>query len=195
MLPKRRQHRVEHVSGDGKYNDTASYTLKGCTVWESPTYKYHRHILMFTKILIVKLNIFLTSPLRYYHTFLYFSYLLGFFSVVSCASPQVGLHPHDLLLLLPDDGAQAAQQGGLVTPGVGGHAVIQAGQLVQQRLLAPRTRQQTLLWLVVALQLWPGSVGGMNSINKKISYCLLENSITFREWTELGAALEAGPCS
>lgn len=66
---------------------------------------------------------------------LYFAAFLIFQPFLSSASPQVRLHPHDLLLLLPDDGAQAVQQGGLITPGVRGHTVIETRQLVQQRLL------------------------------------------------------------
>lgn len=75
--------------------------------------------------------------------------------LIFAVSPQVGLHPDDLLLLLPDDGAQAGQQGALVTPGVWSHAAIQTRQLVQKRLLAPGARQQLLLPLAVALQLGP----------------------------------------
>lgn len=66
---------------------------------------------------------------------LYFAAFLIFYPILSSASPQVRLHPHNLLLLLPDDGAQAGQQGGLITPGVRSHAVIETRQLVQQRLL------------------------------------------------------------
>lgn len=76
---------------------------------------------------------------------MYIFCFVRFRSVLSSASPQVRLHPDNLLLLLPDDGAQAGQQGRLVTPGVWSHAVIETWQLVQQRLLAPRTRQQLLL--------------------------------------------------
>lgn len=80
---------------------------------------------------------------------------LSIYFNLSSVLPQVRLRPDDLLLLLPNDGAQVGQQRVLVTPGVLRHAVIQAGQLVQQRLLAPRTRQQLLLRLAVTLQLGP----------------------------------------
>lgn len=127
---------------------------------------------MFTKIFLVKFTLFWHTYKRkkalLYHKILlhlYFLRFLRFFPVLSSASPQVRLHPHNLLLLLPDDGAQAGQQGGLIAPGVWSHAVIQTWQLVQQRLLVLWTRQQLLLRLAVALQLWPGSIGGINYIN------------------------------
>lgn len=69
------------------------------------------------------------------------------------ASPQVRLYPDNLLLLLPDDAAQAGQQRVLIAPGVRGQAVVQTRQLVQQRLLTLGARQQLLLRLAVTLQL------------------------------------------
>lgn len=93
----------------------------------SYTLKYHGYILMFTKISLVKLI----------HIYVQI-YLYNFFLSISLplSSPQVWLHPDNLPLLLPDDGAEAGQQRVVVTPGVWSHAVIQTRQLVQQRLLA-----------------------------------------------------------
>lgn len=79
---------------------------------------------MFTKISLVKLI----------HIYIYIIFFLSISLPLS--SPQVRLHPDYLPLLLPDDGAEAGQQGVVVTPGVWSHAVIQTRQLVQQRLLA-----------------------------------------------------------
>lgn len=93
---------------------------------------------MFTKMLSCKVNKVSERkkknkvPFWYRQLFLFCVLVM----MLSSGSPQVRLHPHDLLLLLPDDGAQAGQQGGLVAPRVRSHAVIQTRQLVQQRLLA-----------------------------------------------------------
>lgn len=104
-------------------------------------------------------------------------YFLTFLNpILSSASPQVRLHPHDLLLLLPDDGAQSGQQWGLITPGVRSHAVIETRQLVQQRLLVLWTCQQLLLRLAVALQLWPRNV---NDMNHSFSQCLHVSSLFY----------------
>lgn len=60
-------------------------------------------------------------------------------------SPEVRLYPDDFALLLLDDVLQVVQQGGAVTPAVRRNGAVQTGQLVQQRLLAPRTLQQLRL--------------------------------------------------
>lgn len=73
--------------------------------------KYHRYVLMFTPIFLVKFILFRHILKKEIMNLFVFS-------------PQVRLHPHNLLLFLPDDGAQAGQQGSLVTPGVWRHAVI-----------------------------------------------------------------------
>lgn len=74
-------------------------------------------------------------------------------------SPQIRLHPHNLLLLLPDDGAQGGEQSGFVVPCVRADAAVEAGQLVQQGLLAARTLQQLLLRPAQTLHLRPGQEG------------------------------------
>lgn len=94
-------------------------------------------------------NISCKAYSSYIHVYHFIRIKLPFFS------PQVRLHPDDLPLLLPDDGAEAGQQGVPVTPGVWSHAVIQAWQLVQQRLLALWTCKQLFLRLPATLQLWP----------------------------------------
>lgn len=96
--------------------------------------RYHRYILVFTKRCSCKV-----------------------LDVSALVLPQVRLHPHDPLLLFPDDGAQTGQQGGLVAPGVWIHTVVQTRQLVQQRLLVLGTGQQLLLGLALALQLGPAN--------------------------------------
>lgn len=91
----------------------------------------------------------------FWHIYIYIFSLHWLSSLGFAASPQIRLHPNDLLLLLPDDAAQAGQQWVLIAPGVRGQAVVQTRQLVQQRLLALWTRQQLLLWPAVTLELWP----------------------------------------
>lgn len=60
-------------------------------------------------------------------------------------SPEVRLDPDDFALLLLDDVLQVVQQGGAVAPAVRRNGAVQAGQLVQQRLLAPGALQQLRL--------------------------------------------------
>lgn len=61
------------------------------------------------------------------------------------SSPEVRFNPDDFALFLPDDVLQGVQQGGAVAPAVGRNGAVQAGQFVQQRLLAPGTLQQLRL--------------------------------------------------
>lgn len=80
------------------------------------------------------------------------------------ASPQVRLHPHDLLLLLPDDAAQAGQQRAVVAPRLWSQAVVETRQLVQQRLLTLGAGQQLLLRLAATLQLGPAEWNKRTSV-------------------------------
>lgn len=59
------------------------------------------------------------------------------------AGPQ--LCPHDLLLLVCNGEADAAEQGVQVAPGVGGQAAVQTGRSVQLTLLLPAGLQELLL--------------------------------------------------
>lgn len=83
---------------------------------------------MFTNLSLVKLiypiNILDYTKKKPSEELEFLLLFVGLCSALCSASPQVRLHPDDLLLLLPDDGTQAGQEGRLITPGVWSYTVI-----------------------------------------------------------------------